>query len=79
MSRIGWLEQAVGFDRLAVWHRWTGFAAVTLLSAHAVLITCPGCGKRFSDRVPACLFCARETPKDAPVSAASAPARGSGV
>lgn len=39
MSRIGWLERAVGFDRLAVWHRWTGFAAVTLLSAHAVLIT----------------------------------------
>jgi predicted ferric reductase len=39
MSRIGWLEQAVGFDRLAVWHRWTGFAAVTLLTAHAGLIT----------------------------------------
>jgi predicted ferric reductase len=39
MSRIGWLEQALGFDRLAVWHRWTGFAAVWLLLAHAGLIT----------------------------------------
>ncbi|MEA3019082.1 MAG: hypothetical protein QOI47_606 [Actinomycetota bacterium] len=39
MSRIGWLERSVGFDRLAVWHRWTGFSAVVLLSAHAALIT----------------------------------------
>ncbi|MEO5680846.1 MAG: ferredoxin reductase family protein [Acidimicrobiales bacterium] len=39
MSRIGWLERAVGLDRLAVWHRWTGFASVTLLVAHAVFIT----------------------------------------
>jgi predicted ferric reductase len=39
MSRIGWLERHVGFDRLAVWHRWTGFATVALLSAHAVFIT----------------------------------------
>ena len=39
MSRIGWLERAIGFDRLAVWHRWTGFAAVTLLSGHVVFIT----------------------------------------
>jgi predicted ferric reductase len=39
MSRIAWLERAVGFDRLAVWHRWTGFASVTLLVAHAVFIT----------------------------------------
>jgi len=39
MSRIGWLEHHVGFDRLAVWHRWTGFATVVLLSAHAVFIT----------------------------------------
>jgi predicted ferric reductase len=39
MSRIGWLERFVGFDRLAVWHRWTGFAAVSLLLAHAVFIT----------------------------------------
>ena len=39
MSRIGWLERYIGFDRLAVWHRWTGFAAVTLLSAHVVCST----------------------------------------
>src|SRR3954467_6227142 len=39
MSRIGWLERAIGFDRLAVWHRWTGFAAVSLLVGHAAFIT----------------------------------------
>ncbi len=39
MSRIGWLERAIGLDRLAVWHRWGGFASVTLLVAHAGLIT----------------------------------------
>jgi predicted ferric reductase len=39
MSRIGWLERFIGFDRLAVWHRWTGFAAVSLLVGHAVFIT----------------------------------------
>ena len=39
MSRIGWLERSIGFDRLAVWHRWAGFSAVTLLVGHAVFIT----------------------------------------
>ena len=39
MSRIAWLESYIGFDRLAVWHRWTGFTAVVLLIAHAVFIT----------------------------------------
>src|SRR5581483_6871715 len=39
MSRIEWLERHVGFDRLAAWHRWTGFASVTLLVGHAVFIT----------------------------------------
>jgi predicted ferric reductase len=39
MSRIGWLERYIGFDRLAVWHRWNGFASVSLLVAHAVFIT----------------------------------------
>ncbi|HVT76047.1 MAG TPA: ferredoxin reductase family protein [Acidimicrobiales bacterium] len=39
MSRIAWLERAIGFDRLAVWHRWGGFASVWLLVAHAGLIT----------------------------------------
>jgi predicted ferric reductase len=36
MSRIGWLERWVGFDRLALWHRWGGFGTVSLLGAHAV-------------------------------------------
>jgi predicted ferric reductase len=39
MSRIGWLERQIGFDRLAVWHRWTGFTSVVLLVGHAVFIT----------------------------------------
>ena len=28
MSRIAWLERTIGLDRLAVVHRWTGFALV---------------------------------------------------
>jgi predicted ferric reductase len=39
MSRIGWLERYVGFDRLTGWHRWTGFAAVSLLTTHAITIS----------------------------------------
>jgi predicted ferric reductase len=39
MSRIAWLERSIGLDRLAVWHRWTGFAALTLLALHVVFIT----------------------------------------
>jgi predicted ferric reductase len=39
MSRIGWLEHHVGFDRLAVWHRWMGFATVILLVGHTVFTT----------------------------------------
>jgi predicted ferric reductase len=39
MARIPWLERSVGFDRLAVWHRWNGFVSVSLLVAHTVLIT----------------------------------------
>jgi predicted ferric reductase len=39
MSRLSWVERFVGLDRLAGWHRWTGFAAVTLLVSHAVFIT----------------------------------------
>jgi len=39
MSRIGWVERYIGFDRLAVWHRWGGFSSVTLLVGHAVFIT----------------------------------------
>ena len=39
MSRIAWIERAIGLDRLAVWHRWTGFATVWLLGAHVVFTT----------------------------------------
>ena len=39
MARVPWLERRVGLDRLAVWHRWNGFAAVWLLVGHAVLTT----------------------------------------
>ncbi len=39
MSRIAWLERAIGLDRLAIWHRWNGFAAVLLLLAHVVFTT----------------------------------------
>jgi predicted ferric reductase len=39
MARVPWLERQVGLDRLAVWHRWNGFAAVWLLLGHAVLTT----------------------------------------
>jgi predicted ferric reductase len=39
MSRIAWLERAIGLDVLAVWHRWLGFAVVSLLTAHVVFTT----------------------------------------
>jgi predicted ferric reductase len=39
MSRIGWIERYMGLDRMAVWHRWNGFAAVWLLVAHTIFIT----------------------------------------
>jgi hypothetical protein len=39
MSRIAWLERAIGLDRLSVWHRWTGFTVVWLLSAHVLFST----------------------------------------
>ncbi len=39
MARVPVLERHVGFDRLAGWHRWNGFAAVTLIVVHAVTIT----------------------------------------
>ena len=28
LARIPWLERAVGFDRLTVWHRWNGHACL---------------------------------------------------
>ncbi len=39
MARIPMLEHHLGFDRLARWHRWNGFAAVVLILVHAVTIT----------------------------------------
>jgi predicted ferric reductase len=39
MARVPWLERFLGFDRLAVWHRWVGFTTVWLLVAHTVFVT----------------------------------------
>lgn len=39
MSRSPWLEQSIGMDRLAHWHRWLGFSCVTLICGHVVFST----------------------------------------
>jgi len=39
LARIPALERAIGFDRLTRWHRVNGRVALTLLLAHAALIT----------------------------------------
>ena len=39
MARVPAVERRLGFDGLARWHRWNGFAAVTLVLVHAVSIT----------------------------------------
>jgi predicted ferric reductase len=39
MARIPLMERAFGQDRLARWHRWTGFSSFWLMVAHIVLIT----------------------------------------
>ncbi len=39
MSRIAWLERAIGLDHLAVWHRWLGFATLWLITGHVVFTT----------------------------------------
>jgi predicted ferric reductase len=39
MSRIPWVERAVGQDTLARWHRVVGFTSFDLMIAHIVLIT----------------------------------------
>jgi predicted ferric reductase len=39
MARIPVAERAFGQDRLARWHRWTGFTSFWLMVAHIVLIT----------------------------------------
>jgi predicted ferric reductase len=39
MARVPPVERAFGQDRLARWHRWTGFTSFHLMVAHIVLIT----------------------------------------
>ena len=39
MARIPLVERAFGQDRLARWHRWTGFTSFWLMVVHIVLIT----------------------------------------
>jgi predicted ferric reductase len=39
MVRVPLVERAFGQDRLARWHRWTGFTSFHLMLAHIVLIT----------------------------------------
>jgi predicted ferric reductase len=36
LARIPFLERTVGFDRLTVWHRWTGHSVIYLALAHVV-------------------------------------------
>jgi predicted ferric reductase len=39
IARVPWIERRYGMDRLNLWHRWMGFAAVSLLVLHAVATT----------------------------------------
>jgi predicted ferric reductase len=39
MARVPWIERSFGQDRLARWHRVTGFTSFYLLLAHVVLVT----------------------------------------
>jgi predicted ferric reductase len=39
MARLPWFERAVGFDRLAAWHRSLGTNVVVVLVLHAALVT----------------------------------------
>src|SRR5512133_754890 len=39
MARVPLVERAFGQDRLARWHRWTGFSSFYLMFVHIVLIT----------------------------------------
>ncbi|BAL90522.1 putative oxidoreductase [Actinoplanes missouriensis 431] len=39
MARIPMVERAFGQDRLARWHRWTGFTSFWLMLAHIVTVT----------------------------------------
>ncbi len=48
MARVPLIEGAFGQDRLARWHRWTGFTSFNLMLAHIVLIVL---GYASADRV----------------------------
>ncbi|MFD7709317.1 ferric reductase-like transmembrane domain-containing protein [Streptomyces sp. NPDC059785] len=39
VARLPWLDRRIGMDRLTGWHRWTGFALLWTLLAHAVFIS----------------------------------------
>ncbi|MFJ9726552.1 ferric reductase-like transmembrane domain-containing protein [Streptomyces sp. NPDC101209] len=39
VARLPWLDRRIGMDRLTSWHRWTGFALLGTLLAHAVFIS----------------------------------------
>jgi predicted ferric reductase len=39
MARVPWLEAAFGLEKLAMLHRWNGYAAFGLLVAHAIFQT----------------------------------------
>jgi predicted ferric reductase len=39
MARIPWLEHALGFERMAVLHKWNGYLAISLLLAHGIFQT----------------------------------------
>ncbi len=36
LARLPFLERIVGFDKLTIWHRWTGHAVIYLVLAHVV-------------------------------------------
>ncbi|MGW1744034.1 ferredoxin reductase family protein [Streptomyces sp. NPDC002092] len=39
VARLPWLDRRIGMDRLTSWHRWSGFALLWTLLAHAVFIS----------------------------------------
>src|SRR3954469_9085676 len=49
LARIPLVERAFGQDRLARWHRWTGFTSFWLMVAHIVLITLGYAGAEHAD------------------------------
>jgi predicted ferric reductase len=49
LARLPWLERAVGFDHLTVWHRWNGHVCLWLVLAHVVLSVW---GYALMDRLP---------------------------